>query len=501
MLTEWLQGFMNLLGWEEIIFLCIGVAIGLAVGVLPGIGGATALILLMPVTLALEPSEALALAGGMFGSNSIGGAITAILLNTPGTTSNAITCLDGYPLAQQGRAGYAIGAAASSNALGGLIGMVSVLAIIPVAGSMIMAFGPPEFFALAIAGLVFVALTARGNLLRALIMTCAGAAVGTIGYSDVTGAERYVFGSEYLWEGIKLPVAVIGLYALAEMTHLSRKGGTVAKADAPREMIGIADGLLASFKYWGAVLRGSIIGTIVGVIPGIGGTVAALLSYSATAQADKDPDSFGKGNVKGVIAPEAAMTAKDGGMLIPTLAFGIPGGAEMAIFMGILVLHGMQPGPLMLLHHSVEIYSLAWAITVACVLSSIIGIAIARPIASLARVNVQLLAPIILAIALVGAYAIDLDIMNVVVAAFFGLIGYVMIVQKLPRISFLIAAMLGSIAERNFHQSLMMSHDGPMIFLTRPVCLTIILVLLASVVLMNIRTLRTKAPPKTPATA
>ncbi|MBL8551310.1 MAG: tripartite tricarboxylate transporter permease [Hyphomonadaceae bacterium] len=490
MLNDWIEGFMSLLGWEEVFFLCVGMAVGLAMGVLPGVGGSTALILLMPITLALEPSEALALAGGLFGSNTIGGAITAILLNTPGTTSNAITCLDGYPLAQQGKAGYAIGAAASSNALGGLLGMVSVLVLIPISSSMILAFGPPEFFALAVVGLVFVALTARGNLVRALIMTCAGAAVGTIGYSDVTGAERYVFGSEYLWEGMKLPVIVIGLYALAEMAHLTVKGGTVAKADAPRAMTGLWDGIMASFKYWGAVVRGSIIGTIVGVLPGIGGAVAALLSYTSTQQADKDPSSYGKGNVKGVIAPEAAMTAKDGGMLIPTLAFGIPGGAEMAIFMGILVLHGIQPGPLMLLNHSVEIYSLAWAITASCVLTSIVGIAIARPIASLARVNVQLLAPIITAIAVIGAYAIDLEIMNVVVAAAFGLFGYLLIKHKMQRISFLIAVLLGNIAERNFHQSMMMSHDGPLIFLTRPVCLTIILALIAAVVLMNLRGLR-----------
>lgn len=496
MLNDWLQGFLSLLGFEEILFLCLGIAIGLFVGVLPGIGGTTALILLMPVTLALEPTEALALAGGMFGSNTIGGAVTAILLNTPGTTSSAVTCLDGFPMTQQGKAGIAIGAAASSNALGGLIGTLSVLVVIPVASALILLFGPPEFFALAVLGLVFVALTTRGNMFRALIMTGAGVAVGTIGYSDVTGSERYVFGTEYLWDGIKLPVAIIGLYAIAEMVHLTLKGGTVANADAPRNIAGIGEGLMSSFRYWGTLLRGSIIGTVVGAIPGIGGTVAAFLSYSTAQQADKDPGSFGKGNVKGVIAPEAAMTAKDGSMLIPTLAFGIPGTAEMAIFMGILVLHGMQPGPLMLINHRAEIYSLVWALTAACLITSVIGIALARPLASLSRVDVQVLAPIIIAVGLLGAYSIDMEIMNVLVAAGFALVGYFMIRYKLPRISFLIGALLGNIGERNFHQSMMMSHDGPLIFLQRPLCLALLACALIVVVTSNLHLLNLKADPR-----
>ncbi|MEJ0024025.1 MAG: tripartite tricarboxylate transporter permease [Alphaproteobacteria bacterium] len=498
MLNDWAAAFLSLLGVQELLFLCLGIIIGLFVGVLPGLGGTTALVLLMPVTMALEPTAALALAGGLFGSNTIGGAVTAILLNTPGTTSSAVTCLDGYPLTQQGKAGLAIGAAASSNALGGLIGAFSVLIVIPVAGSLILLFGPPEFFALAVLGLVLVALTARGNMWRALIMSCAGAAVGTIGYSDVLGAERFVFGTEYLWDGIKLPVAIIGLYAVAEMTHLTLKGGTVADANAPRNLVGVKEGLWSSFRYWGTLLRGSLIGTVIGAIPGVGGTVAAFLSYSTTAQSDKDPESFGKGNIKGVIAPEAAMTAKDGSMLIPTLAFGIPGSAEMAIFMNILILHGMQPGPLMLMHNRVEIYSLVWALTAACMITSVIGIALARPLTSLTRVNVQVLAPIIIAVALIGAYCIDLEIMNVVVAGVFGLIGYLMIRYNLPRISFVIAALLSSIAERNYHQSIMMSHDGAWIFLQRPVCLVILVLMLGAIAAANLHLLnfRPKIQPR-----
>jgi putative tricarboxylic transport membrane protein len=485
-MTDWLQGFLNLLGAEELIFLAIGVAIGLFVGVLPGIGGTTALVLLTPLTFALEPVQALALAGGIMGSAPMGGAVTAILLNTPGQTANAVTCLDGFPLAQQGKAGLAIGAAASSNALGGIIGAISVLAVIPVAEKLILLFGPPEFFLLALLGLVLVASTARGNMFRALLMACAGIALATVGYSDVSGAERYTFGVEYLWDGIRVPAALIGLFAVAEMVNLTIKGGSVANADAPTRITGLADGLLASFRNWGTLLRGSIIGTIAGAVPGIGGTVASFLSYGMTVQADKDPDSFGKGNIKGIIATEAAMNAKDGSTLIPTLAFGIPGTAEMAVFMGILIIHGMQPGPLMLLRNQVEIYSLIWALTAACIIASFIGLLLARPLAGLTRVNVQILAPIIIAIGYAGSYAIDLEIANIVVTTVFAIFGYLLIRYKYPRLPVVIAIVLGSIAERGYRQSMMMSNDNPLVFLERPICVLLILAILASLILPNL---------------
>ena len=467
MLELWLTGFLSLMQPQELVFLAIGMAIGLFVGVLPGLGGTAALALLTPVTYGLEPISALALAGGVMGGAPMGGAVTAILLNTPGQTANAVTCLDGYPLAQQGKAGLAIGAAASANALGGIIGTISVLAILPVATEVVLLFGPPEFFLIAMLGLVLVATTSRGKTLRALVGGLFGLMIASIGYNAVTGTERFTLGSEYLWDGIHIAPALVGLFAVAEMMHLSVKGGTIAEVDADMRITGLAAGLFETFRHWGTVIRGSIIGTLVGATPGVGATVASFLSYSMTVQASKDPETFGKGNIKGVIAPEAAINAKDGAALIPTLAFGLPGSAEMAVFMGILILHGMQPGPLMLVENQVEIYSLIWALTASCILASFIGLLLARPLAKLTVIDTQLLAPVIIAISLVGSYAIDLTIENAVLSMVFGVIGYLMIRFDYPRITLVIALVLGGIAERNYHQTMQISDGNWAIFVTR----------------------------------
>jgi putative tricarboxylic transport membrane protein len=284
MLDLWLTGFLSLLEPEVLLFLAIGMAIGLFVGVLPGLGGTTALALLTPVTFGLDPIAALALAGGVMGGTPMGGAITAILLNTPGQTANAVTCLDGYPLAQQGKAGLAIGAAASANALGGIIGTISVLAVLPIATQIVLLFGPPEFFLIALLGLALVATTSRGKMLRALVAGGFGLMCASIGYHAVTGTERFTLGLEYLWDGIHLAPALVGLFAISEMIHLTIKGGTIAKVDDNMKIQGIGEGLWETFRQWPTVIRGSIIGTLVGATPGVGVTVASFLSYRASSR-------------------------------------------------------------------------------------------------------------------------------------------------------------------------------------------------------------------------
>lgn len=267
MLNLWLSGVMNLLQPHALLFLGLGVLVGLIFGAIPGLGGATALALLMPLTYGMDPFPALALAGGVMGAVPMGGSITAILLNTPGTAPNAATCLDGYPLAQQGKAGLAIGAAASANSVGGVIGTLSVLAILPIAKTIVLLFGPPEFFLLAVLGLVTVAASSRGKLLRALITGGLGLMVSFIGYNDVVGSERFTFGLDYLWEGVALVPALIGLFAVAEMINLSAKGGSVAHTGERPKIVSMTAGLMETFRHWPTVLRGSLIGTLIGAIP------------------------------------------------------------------------------------------------------------------------------------------------------------------------------------------------------------------------------------------
>jgi putative tricarboxylic transport membrane protein len=474
MLHLWLSGLGGLLQARELLFLALGMLIGLFFGAIPGLGGATALALLTPLTYGLDPFTALALAGGVMGAVPMGGSISAILLNAPGSAPNAATCLDGHPLAQQGKAGLALGAAASANAIGGIIGTISVLAILPIAKDLVLLFGPPELFLLAVLGLIVVATASRGKMLRGLIAGAFGLMIAFIGYNDVTGVLRFTAGIAYLWDGVRLVPALIGLFAVAEMINLSVKGGAITKDAKTFGISSVTNGLLETFRHWRTVLRGSLIGTVVGAIPGVGGTVASFLSYSLTVQASKDPASFGKGNIQGVIAPEAAINAKDCSCLIPTLAFGIPGGVEMAVFMGLLVLHGMQPGPLMLIDRQVEIYGLIWALTGSCVLASFLGLLMARPLSRITLIDSQILVPVVTAVALVGSYAVDRNVGNVLVTAVFGILGYLMIRFDYPRLTMVVALVLGAAAERNFHQTTMMSDGNPAIYLHRNVCLVLL---------------------------
>ena len=334
-------------------------------------------------------------------------------------------------------------------------------------------------------------------MLRGLITGALGLMIAFIGYNDTSGGERFTYGVQYLWDGVHLVPALIGLFAVAEMINLSVKGGSVSKDAASVRITSMSRrSLLETFKHWPTVIRGSLIGTIVGAVPGVGGVVASFLSYSLTVQAAKgaEKDSFGRGNIKGVIAPEAAINAKDCSALIPTLAFGIPGGVEMAVFMGILIVHGMQPGPLMLRDHQVEIYGLIWALTASCVLASFVGLLLVRPLSYVTLLDAQILVPIVLCVAFAGSYAIDMTIENVVLTAIFGVIGYLMIRFDYPRLTIVIALVLGASAERNFHQSLAMSDNNWAIYREPPdlrcCCSLAIVVLLALPLFKGVSELR-----------
>jgi putative tricarboxylic transport membrane protein len=469
------QGLFTPLG---VLFLFLGVLVGLVFGVMPGLGGTTAIALLMPLTFTLEPGQAMLLMGGIMGAVSAGGSVSAILINTPGTAPNAATCFDGYPLTQQGKAGLAIGAAAGASTIGGFIGVFTLLAVMPVMKSLVLLFGPPEYFMLAAMGLAAIAVSTGGRFLRGLIAGALGLMLAFVGYDAVNGGVRFTFGSNYLWDGIQLVPALTGLFAISEMIALSVSGGTIAKAGTQARIADVWQGVRLSVRHWKTTLQGSAIGTFIGAVPGLGGTVAAFLAYSAAMQISKSPETFGKGNIEGVIGPEASNNSKDGGALIPTLSFGIPGSAEMAVFLGVLVLHGVQPGPMLLLEHEGVMFSLILALLASTLLSNLVVLAVARPLAVITRVDVHLLVPVVIAVALVGVYALRETVGDVLLAGLFGALGYLMIRFRYPRVTLVIALILGELAERSFHQSLNMSSGDWTIFFTRTASLVIFLMLL-----------------------
>ena len=351
---------------EAALFVCLGIVIGFVFGVIPGLGGVIALALILPFTYVMEPLHAIYLAGGIMGATSFGGSVSAILLKVPGTAPNAATTFDGFPMPEQGRAGEAIGASAAASTLGGLIGLITLCAILPFSKHIILAFGPGEKLLLAILAFAAISSAAGGNMVRSLIAAAFGLLLASIGYEHIMGEVRFTMGNRYLWDGIPTVPALTGIFVLAPMFRLAMNQGGIDQSaeQTSRGLTGLGTGIIAAIRHWPVVLRGSAIGTGIGILPGVGGTVASLLAYSTAKSVSPEPETFGTGNIIGVIAPESANNAKDGGSLVPTLAFGIPGSAEAAIFLSILVLQGIEPGPLMLLHDVPVIYGLIVAVTI-----------------------------------------------------------------------------------------------------------------------------------------
>jgi putative tricarboxylic transport membrane protein len=494
------SGLALLFTLEGTIYLCLGVFVGLVFGAVPGLGGTTAIALLMPLTFGMEPWLAITMIGGVMGATSFGGSVSAILLNTPGIAPNAATCFDGYPMAQQGKAGMAIGAAAAASSTGGLIGIFTLVAIIPLAKQIVLSFGPPEFFMLALLGLSAIAVSTGGAFLRGLISALFGLMLALVGYDAVNGGYRFTADVEYLYDGIPLVPTLVGLFALSEMINLTVKGGTVASKESTGAITGVLPGILAVYRHWPILLRGSAIGTFVGALPGVGGTVASFLAYTATVQTAKDRDTFGKGNIKGVIAPESANNAKDGGSLIPTLSFGIPGSAESAIFLGVLILHGIEPGPMLLIEEEAVVVSIILALTASTILASLFGLMVTRQLSMITLVDVNILVPSVVSVALVGVYALKGEFGDVILAMVFGVIGYLMIRFGFPRIALVIALVLGELAERSYHQSLAMADDDWTVFFTREISLILFIVTVLCLLLPALRYLfgRRKKADETP---
>ena len=484
-----LQAFLGVLTSGSVMFVFIGVLLGLCFGMIPGLGGTTALALLIPITFSMESLDAMYLAGGVMGATSFGGSITAILLNTPGTAPNAATTFDGYPMAQQGRAGQAIGASATASAMGGLLGLFTLILFIPLAKEIVLLFGPVEFLLLTVLGLVAIAVSSRGKLLRGLIAGGFGLMFAFVGVDTISGATRFTLDTDYLWDGIPLVPTLTGLFAISQMIELALKGGSVVSSNTTIASIsGIWQGAAAVFKHWTVMVRGSVIGTIIGAIPGLGGTVASFIAYTSTVQSSRDPSSFGKGNIVGVIAPESANNAKDGGSLVPTVAFGIPGSAETAVFLGILVLHGIEPGPSLLLENEREIYGLIVALTLSAVGASVIGLLTARWLVRITFVNVNILVPLVVTISLTGVYVLQGKPGDVLLALIMGIFGYLMIRFDYPRLTLVIALVLGETAERSFHQSLLISDNNLVgLIMERPQAIILVLATLLTLLLPALR--------------
>lgn len=472
------------LSWPTILFVVIGTLIGMIFGAVPGLGGVIALALLIPVTFGMESTWAMVLFGATLGGVAFGGSISAILINVPGTAPNAATLLDGFPMSQQGRAAEALGAAATASALGAIFGIIVFIAVIPIARQIILAFTQPEFFWLAIFGLTIIAVVSRGNLLKGILAGGVGLMLSMIGFGNVIAEVRFGFGSQYLYDGINLVVALIGLFALAEVLRMIAEGGTIAEGgEVVTDRKGVFEGIKAVLRRPRLFLRSSITGVLVGAVPGAGGTIATFISYMQAVQASDDPESFGTGNIEGVIASEATNDAKDGGTLLPTVVFGIPGSSTTAVLLGALTMHGLTPGRELLNENLHMLFLLVLALLGSNILTSSLGLLTANHMSKLTKIRVERLVAPITVVCFIGAYALRLNMVDVVVALLFGFIGYGMIVFDYSRIALVLGLILGPIAEKSFLLSLRISDSGGMIFFRNPISIALVVLTIMALII------------------
>lgn len=436
----------------------IGVLVGMFVGILPGMGGAVALALIIPFTFDMSSHEAFILLGSSMGATAMAGSMTAILVNTPGSGSNAATLLDGYPMARQGQAKDALGASALSSAAGAFVGLVAFLLMIPILREFALFFGSVEIFWLALFGIAIIPAATQGSLIKGLIAGGLGLMFAFHGFSVVTGGFRFEY-IRVVTDSVQIIPAIIGLFAIAEMLNLASRGESIAETDADEENVEVTgslrNGMLEVVRNKWLFARSAVIGFVVGAIPGAGGTVANFVAYVQAAQTRAPGDiEFGEGNIQGVIASESSNDSKDGGQLIPTFALGIPGGSSTAILLGAFIFHGFQPGP-QFINEQLDIVLLVMlALLASNILTSIIALLIADFVSKIVALDIYYLFPTIIAFALYGSFITRNDFGDVIMAVIFGLIGFGMILGEVTRIPVVLALVLADIIEENLHRGL-----------------------------------------------
>jgi len=434
----------------------IGIAIGFAVGILPGLGGPTTLALMLPFVFKMTPVEAFAFLLGMAAVTNTTGDITSILFGIPGEPTTASTIVDGHPMAKRGEAGRALGAAITSSLFGALFGAVALALAIPVVRPLVLTFGSPEFFMLALLGITFVAALSGEAVLKGLVAGCLGLWFATIGLAPVSAIQRYTFGQLFLWDGIGLVPVTIGFFAIPEVIDLAVQGSSIAKVEVGR-LGGVWQGVRDTFTHWLLVLRCSAIGTFIAIIPGMGAATTQWLAYAHAVQSSPNRERFGRGAVEGVLGPGAANNSTLGGSLVTTIAFGVPASVTMAILMGAFLIQGLVPGPSMLTPapkgHLAVTFAMVWTIVVSNVITVAICFAFLRQLVKVTEIRGALLIPFILMLIAVGAFAEKNVFEDVMIVLVFGALGWVMTRFGWPRPPLLLGLVLGPLAENKLFLS------------------------------------------------
>lgn len=486
-LEHLLAGLALVLNGQTFALMMLGVVIGFIVGLLPGVGGSVALALMLPFTFDMDPTNAFAFLLGMLSVTATTGDITSVLFGVPGEGISAAVVLDGHAMAKQGQAGRALGAALMSSLVGAVFGAFLLALSIPVIRPLVLSFGSPEFFGLGVLGLTFVAVVATGSVLRGLLGAGMGLMLATVGHDPQSGIQRYTFDQLALGDGIGLIPVVVGIFGIPELVDMWVRGRSIAE-QPPGAIGGVWQGVRDTFTHWGVVLRCSAIGVVVGVIPGLGGSVAQWVAYGHAVQSADDQSAFGTtGDVRGVLGPGAANNSKEAGGLLPTIAFGVPGSVSMAVLLGAFLIAGLVPGPDMLTKHLDLTFSFVWVIVLSNVVTVAICFLFMPQLAKLTFVRSTLLIPPIILLIFLGSFANANTMFDVVLTLVFGFLGLLMIRLDWSRPALLLGLVLGTLLERNLYISYSLYDLG---FLIRPVFLVIAAIALAVIFQAVVQRLR-----------
>ena len=444
-----ISGLFQVLSWPAFGFLLIGAAVGFIVGILPGLGGLSTLALMLPFVWTIkEPISAFSFLLGMHAITGTTGDITSILFGIPGEGTAAATIIDGYPMTKKGEAGRALGAALMSSLVAGIEGAIILAISIPIMRPLVLFFASPELFMLAMLGITFIVSLSGDSLLKGLLAAGIGLMLATIGVDPQTGSLRYTLGTLYLWDGLSLIPVVIGLFAIPEIVDLGVRGTSIVE-DKVEKLEGVMEGVKDTFRHFWLTMRCGLIGVLIGALPGLGGGVSQWLAYGHAVQSSKDQSRFGKGAVEGVLGPGAANNSKEGGNLIPTVAFGIPGSASMAILLGAFLLVGLQPGPEMLTKHLDVTFAMVWILVIANIITAGVSFLFLNQLVKITFVRGGLLIPFLLMFVFLGSFTAHNSLNDIVVTLIFGLLGYFMVLFEWPRPPFVLGLVLGRIAENN----------------------------------------------------
>lgn len=478
-----LLGFQVILDPTNLLFCLIGVIVGTLVGVLPGLGPAGAMGLLFPATFSASPVSGIIMLAGIYYGAMYGGSTTSILVNIPGEAASVVTCLDGYQMARKGRAGPALGIAAMGSFIGGTLSTIGLMWVAQPLARMALRFGPPEYFAVICTGLITVTYLTQTSMLKSLMMALLGIIIGNVGLDLVSALPRFTFGITELEDGVGIVPLVMGLFGISEVL-INIEGGQEKEIFKGR-----ISGLWPSTKDWitakWAIVRGSIVGFLLGILPGGGAVLSSFISYAIERKVSRHPEEFGKGAIEGVAGPETANNAASGSSLIPLVSLGIPANPAMAMLFAALIIHGIQPGPFFIRENP----NLFWGLVASLYLGNCFLVLLNLPLIGIwvkvLEIPYRILFPLILLFCLIGAYSLNNSSFDLVLMIFFGVLGYLMRKYGYEGAPLVLAFVLGPLLEQSLRQSLMISGGSFSIFVTHPIS-GVVLAIASLLVLSNI---------------